>query len=1169
MPPYHDYAILACAASPSAWYCWISPWLLDQSCDPAQLIPLGPRETPRIVVGHNVAYDRARVKEEYDVRRTETKWIDTMALHVAVKGISSNQRPAWNKRAKVKKQAQMENKGMVYDLLSYLEDELEAETDPVRTAELESQLRDVEDCLPDLLLLPTPTIFEDDGEADVKRWEDITSVNSLADVARLYCKVELEKEVRNAFMSEPPENIRGEIKKYIDYCAKDVEVTHAVFRAVFPLFREVCPHPVSWAGVMAMGNSLLPVNQEWEQYLDSAERKYHELEDKVKSKLIEMAEEAKGMFEGGDWKKDVWLSQMDWTPKVAGKSRGFHVPTKKELAAQNGVEPTNTRKKKAPQPQLLKVENCSTPRWLKEIEDLTNLDKRALSLTLPLLLNLKYKGHQMFWSHSHACWLSRKQSHCVPEAAEIVDVPELEKFATPGSVFYKIPWPEYALDKPLLSKTVTQKLIAEGILKTEYLELAMELGSGVKKRMAAGGVRNQLMDIVEDVMRRHPTARLKSMKQLDWEYPVEAVEELNSNLENNVRPDASPVEPPPTKSITLSPIWPKWYWDLAKPRAGAPRGSIDITVRNRFAPLLLRLGWLGHPLFYSRQHGWLFRVPPDSKFTTRQQALEFAHKDDHRLVDQSVNHGYKFYKLPHKDGEEANVGNPLAKTFIKFAQDGTLSGPGEVTKEALDMNAQCSYWISARDRIMKQMVVWEKQPGELGLGLPPASDEEQKPKEKWGIILPHVITMGTVTRRAIEKTWLTASNAKKNRVGSELKAMVRAPPGYVIVGADVDSEELWISSVMGDAQFGMHGATAIGWMTLEGTKKDGTDLHSKTASILGISRDQAKVFNYSRIYGAGMRHAVLLLQQGNAKMTAAEAQKKAEGLYASTKGKNTHKADYFERKFWYGGSESFVFNKLEEIAHSDAPRTPALGCGVTSALSKKYLPQEFGSDFLPSRINWVVQSSGVDYLHLLIVSMEYLIAKYNIQARYLISVHDEVRYLAKDEDKYRVTLALQIANLWTRCLFAYRLGLDDLPMSVGFFSGVDVDFVLRKEVDMECVTPSQTVPLMRGECLTIKDSIVKTNGGSLYRDGREMERWVDRLSEPDPPAGYTEPDVSKHRADGPLFLAAQSTRSLSFIRMQAGKWKGSRTPAERTTIAYKRSSTTATRPRGNTIIFRR
>ena len=60
----------------------------------------------------------------------------------------------------------------------------------------------------------------------------------------MYCKVDLEKEVRSAFMTESPEHLRQEIAKYINYCAKDVEVKHAVFRAVFPLFRLMCPHPV-------------------------------------------------------------------------------------------------------------------------------------------------------------------------------------------------------------------------------------------------------------------------------------------------------------------------------------------------------------------------------------------------------------------------------------------------------------------------------------------------------------------------------------------------------------------------------------------------------------------------------------------------------------------------------------------------------------------------------------------------------------------------------------------------------------------------------------------------------------------------------------------------------------------------------------------------------------
>ena len=47
---------------------------------------------------------------------------------------------------------------------------------------------------------------------------------------------------------------------------------------------------------------------------------------------------------------------------------------------------------------------------------------------------------------------------------------------------------------------------------------------------------------------------------------------------------------------------------------------------------------------------------------------------------------------------------------------------------------------------------------------------------------------------------------QEDRVGSELKAMVRAPPGYCLVGADVDSQELWIAAILGDAHFaGIHG----------------------------------------------------------------------------------------------------------------------------------------------------------------------------------------------------------------------------------------------------------------------------------------------------------------------------------------------------------------------------
>lgn len=70
--------------------------------------------------------------------------------------------------------------------------------------------------------------------------------------------------------------------------------------------------------------------------------------------------------------------------------------------------------------------------------------------------------------------------------------------------------------------------------------------------------------------------------------------------------------------------------------------------------------------------------------------------------------------------------------------------------------------------------------------------------------------------------------------------------------------------------------------------------------------------------------------------------------------------------------------------------------------------------------------------------------------------------MIKEDDKFRAALALQIANLWTRCMFSYQLNLEDLPQAVAFFSSVDIDKVLRKETNMDCQTPSNPYGLKRG-----------------------------------------------------------------------------------------------------------
>ncbi|CAJ0945984.1 unnamed protein product, partial [Mesorhabditis belari] len=235
---------------------------------------------------------------------------------------------------------------------------------------------------------------------------------------------------------------------------------------------------------------------------------------------------------------------------------------------------------------------------------------------------------------------------------------------------------------------------------------------------------------------------------------------------------------------------------------------------------------------------------------------------------------------------------------------------------------------------------------------------------------------------------------KESRIGTHLKSMVQAPPGYCIVGADVDSQEQWLAAIMGDASdaAGLDenerrpGRTPFSNMALAGHRSDNSDLHSVIANDLKIKRDTAKILNYARLYGAGITNA--------------------KNTLISTE------------KYFIGGYESSTFNYLVWSARQGQMCTPVLKCILGSGLS---IPQNctgtekqlFLDTFMRSRMNWVVQSSAVDFLHLLLLSMDWLCTEYDIGCRFMISIHDEVRYLCKDEDVGRCALALMWSNAYT------------------------------------------------------------------------------------------------------------------------------------------------------------
>lgn len=62
-----------------------------------------------------------------------------------------------------------------------------------------------------------------------------------------------------------------------------------------------CPHPVTFAGMLEMGVSYLPVNQNWERYVDEAQLTYEELQKEMKKSLMNLADNACQLLHEDRW----------------------------------------------------------------------------------------------------------------------------------------------------------------------------------------------------------------------------------------------------------------------------------------------------------------------------------------------------------------------------------------------------------------------------------------------------------------------------------------------------------------------------------------------------------------------------------------------------------------------------------------------------------------------------------------------------------------------------------------------------------------------------------------------------------------------------------------------------------------------------------------------------
>jgi DNA polymerase gamma 1 len=208
--------------------------------------------------------------------------------------------------------------------------------------------------------------------------------------------------------------------------------------------------------------------------------------------------------------------------------------------------------------------------------------------------------------------------------------------------------------------------------------------------------------------------------------------EVNSKLKKNGQPASK---------------WygiPKWLRDISSVKEVGQFTIEKITTKQRISHLLLRLKWNNQPIQYSASLGWCFAE------------------------------GGQLNRIPHSKTQDANVGNIITKDYLEEFETGVISSDLPQAQELLNLSINVSYWTSVRSRAEKVV---------------------HRNLEGFNAHAPEVVPHNTSTNRAGCNLWFTVPGVKKQKIGSEIKTLCRAPAGYKFVQADYDKLSVVVKSL--------------------------------------------------------------------------------------------------------------------------------------------------------------------------------------------------------------------------------------------------------------------------------------------------------------------------------------------------------------------------------------
>jgi len=181
------------------------------------------------------------------------------------------------------------------------------------------------------------------------------------------------------------------------------------------------------AGMLEMGSAFLPVNHNWQRYLQDSEDAYRELENELTQSLKREADLACHSMTDNEYKKDPWFWDLDWSVQPIKMKKAPKLSKKKKNAEVVQAEPeirVVDRKQEEEDDDFIELRQLETqfqnlmatksllykkgsflpgyPGWYRALCDRNNLEGpmeiSTSAQVVPQLLKLTWEGYPLHHS---------------------------------------------------------------------------------------------------------------------------------------------------------------------------------------------------------------------------------------------------------------------------------------------------------------------------------------------------------------------------------------------------------------------------------------------------------------------------------------------------------------------------------------------------------------------------------------------------------------------------------------------------------------------------------------------------------------------------------------------------------------------------------------------------